>query len=74
MQIEHGPPGVSGVRTLMHVGADEVETMTPTPNAGTVQRVGLAAFAAGHLLRMPELRRIGLALAAGALAVRVISD
>jgi hypothetical protein len=74
MQIEHGPPGVGGVKTLMHVGADEVETMSAAPNAKTVQRVGLAAWALGHVLRQPELRRVGLALAAGALAVRLISD
>lgn len=74
MRIEHGPPGVGGVKTLMHVGADEVEQIAPSVTAQTVQRVGLAAFLLGYALRVPELRRGGLALAAGALAVRVISD
>lgn len=68
--VEHGPPGVKGVDTIMGIGQDDL----PPDHRDTALRVafwgGIVTWLAGVVADKPTLRGVGLGAVAVGYSVR----
>ena len=77
MHIAHGPPGASGVTSLMSVGADDIEGFGEREVHKTARTVGLLSTAMwiyGWSTNDPKLKKMGLGVGLAALAVELLSS
>jgi hypothetical protein len=75
MKVAYGPPGQSGVQTLMHVGEDGDRDETRDAQiheiSGTVGMVSVGVWAFAYLAGDEQLRRYAFAGALGSFFARL---
>lgn len=76
MQVAHGPPGASGVTTLMSVGADDIEGYGQVElhrAARTVGIISAGAWIYAWSAKNQGLKKIAMGVALASFVVELIS-